>query len=133
MISLTPVPSFTPAQYKATANFGGYETMFYFMSHTRHFYTLEDGDTPLAILGLVPASMLSNRALIWFGPMKGVEFTRRMIREGKALAEVFFSRIPYSVYAELDPAKPDTIHFAKFFGMKYYDSACGVHLYERAK
>ena len=133
MIYLEPVPAFTPKQYKSTVNYSGEETMYYFMQATRHFYLLKEGEQVLGLIGLVLPSMLSNRALIWFGPVKGVKFTLRQIREGKALAETFFERMPYSIYAELDTREPATVRFAKFFGLKKHCSKNPIDLYVREK
>ncbi len=133
MIHLSPTPSFTLEDFRKTANFADEETSFYFMRMSHHSFEVKEGNRRLAIMGVVPVTMLSNRALIWFGPMKKVKFTRRMIREGKALGEVFFHKMPYSIYAELDTRRPDTVRFAKFFGMQKHSEHGHIHLYERAK
>jgi hypothetical protein len=120
-------------QFKATSNYEDKGTVDYLLQNSHYLFTVEDGDTPLAIMGVILPTYLSVRGLIWFGPMKDAKFTHRMILEGKSLGEVFFDRLNLNLYAELDPARPDTIKFAKFFGMKYYAYACGVDLYERAR
>jgi hypothetical protein len=130
---LVKVDSIPDGFLRKTVNYAGEEVLNYFQERSRErFLLIEDGKL-LAVMALFSPTMLSNRALIMFGPMADIEFTLPQIRRGRELSTEFFSEYPYNFYAELERDNPITIKFAKFFGLEFHSEHGNIHLYERLK
>ena len=83
------------------------------------------------LLGMYSTSLLSHYGVLWFVPSYEFVPTREEIRFAKThvrLSELF--NFGKTLYADVPVGDHVGQHFARFFGMEFYKTSQGYHIYK---
>lgn len=98
---------------------------------TKTYYTAYKNG-PVAVLGVMPGSMISGNLTLWFSLLPGYVPSRSDLRKAKSLFEQFAaSNSGYVLQAEVFVGDTVAERFAKFFGFQHVRAFGGRDLYVR--
>lgn len=87
---------------------------------------------PLAVIGVMPGSLLSKHTVLWFGMFNGSEPKLGDLRQSRAAMEAYFLEHSDTYFqAEVKLGDAPGAKFAKFFGFQPVLETADRTLYER--
>lgn len=103
----------------------------FLLNMTSMFFQLFEEDKLLAILGVVPTSLVSPYGTLWFLPTIHFKPSFAQLREGKRMIDWFFEYVNYELQAEVSAEDMLGKKFLEYCGMSYATTIRDRAIYRR--
>lgn len=131
MLNVAMQTDITPEQFNHSIVFVPKDTRKELLRTTKNVSVFRAGEEELALVGMMPLTLLSRSAVVWAMVVTDRPLTRRELLDARDWFEFIESIWGFDLFARVNNTRPVDLKFAKFFGFVPYEDEGDFTLFKR--